>query len=86
LLLAWSAIFVAFPAASAALEFQFQSRWFRLLNLWWDVGMVGASCFGSLQDPKNYPLLPWSFAAVGGVCLTAVTMLRRNLRAVEVVA
>jgi hypothetical protein len=86
LLLVWSAIYVALPAASAALEFQFRIREFHLINLWWDVGMIGAITFGSLQDARNYSLLPWAFAIVGVVCLGCGWILQRNLRAVEIVS
>jgi hypothetical protein len=86
LLLAWSALFVALPVLSVALEFQFRSRWFRLVNIWWDVGMLGAMSFGSLQDSRNLPLRPWVALTVFGVLLVSAAVIRRNLRAVEAVA
>jgi len=85
LVLAWSALFVALPAISAALEYQFRTRWFRLLNVWWDVGMVGAMSFGSLQDQKNLPLRPWVALTVFGLAVLCIWAIRRNLRAVEAV-
>jgi ABC-type transport system involved in multi-copper enzyme maturation permease subunit len=86
LLLVWTAMFVALPALSQALEFQFRSRWFRLVNVWWDVGMLGAMSFGSLQDPKNAPLRPWVALTVGLIAVGCIWLIRRNLRAVESVS
>lgn len=85
LLLAWTAMFVALPALSQGLEFQFHSRWFRLVNIWWDVGMLGAMSFGSLQDPKNAPLRPWVALTVALLSIVCVWLIRKNLRAVEAV-
>lgn len=85
LLLAWSALFVALPALSAAMEYQFKTRWFRLANIWWDVGMMGAMSFGSLQDNRNLPLRPWVVATMACVVVGSILMIRRNLRAVEAV-
>lgn len=85
LLLAWTALFVALPAMSAALEYQFRIRSFRLMNVWWDVGMLGAMSFGSLQDPKNLPLRPWVGVTVALLLILCIWVIRRNLRAVEAV-
>jgi len=86
LILAWSALFVALPVVSAALEYQFHSRWFRLVNLWWDVGMLGAMSFGSLQDPKNLPLRPWVVLTIVLVIALCIRLVYRNLKAVEAAA
>jgi hypothetical protein len=85
LLLAWTAIFVALPALSAALEYQFHNRWFRMVNIWWDVGMLGAMSFGSLQDPKNLPYRPWVVLTIVLLAVCCVWLIRKNLRAVEAV-
>ena len=84
-LLAWSALFVALPALSAALEHQFRTRWFRLGNVWWDVGMLGAMSFGSLQDQRNLLFRPWVVLTMGCLIAASVVLIRRNLRAVEAV-
>jgi ABC-type transport system involved in multi-copper enzyme maturation permease subunit len=85
LLLAWSALFVALPVLSGALEYQFRSRWFRLINVWWDVGMLGAMSFGTLQDQRNLPLRPWVALVVVALLTICILLIRRNLKAVEAV-
>ena len=85
LLVCWSALFAGLAVLGGALEVQSGERGWRLLGLWWDIAIVGAYAFGAPEDPLNWPYVKWAFAVLGGLALAAAWVVRRNLRAVEVV-
>jgi len=79
------AVYGVIPLIAGWIETITNRRAWRLLNLWWDIGMMGAASFGSFVDPTNGPYFKWAACVVALVCALSLWTLRRNLRPIEVV-
>ncbi|MCO6459632.1 MAG: hypothetical protein J5I93_30320 [Pirellulaceae bacterium] len=84
LIMSWACVFVFLPSVGGLLRSAFDDRRWLLLNLWDNVRLLGAWCFGALSGGDR-ELSVGALVIVGLVCLiSAVTSIPR-LRATQVV-
>jgi ABC-type transport system involved in multi-copper enzyme maturation permease subunit len=89
LIMAWTAVFLLCRQLATALVegLHVDPRW-RLIDLWNNLGLVGAWCLrmGPEEfDPATQPPLWAAGLVLGGVCAACLTYLCLRLRAVEIV-
>jgi len=86
LVMTWTGIFVLLPALGESLRHISDNRIWRLLNLRYDLYLLGGKFFGALRVERDEPeLVRWAGWIVASVCLTCLLVVVRRVRAVEVV-
>ncbi len=90
LVMIWTAVFVLTRIVGELLAEVFESPWWRLLDLWNDLYLIGLWLLGAEFVPSRIggPQPPvWAAGCVAvGVCVGSLLLLRRRIRAVEVVS
>ena len=84
LVLSWICIFLVIPPIAVFLRHIYDDRYWLLMNLWWDVRLVGQWCFGTVR-PRHEEMLPYAFAVVIAVCIASLLVAIPKIRAVKVV-
>ena len=86
LVMTWTGIFVLLPALGETLRRISDKRIWRVLNLRYDLYLLGSKCFGALQIQREEPeLARWAGWIVPLICLMCLIVVVRRVRAVEVV-
>lgn len=86
LVITWVGIFLLLPALGESMRHIRDDRIWRLLNLRYDLYLLGGQFFGALDERRGEPeLARWAAWVVPGVCLLCLFMVIRRVRAVEVV-
>lgn len=85
LVMVWTGVFVFLPVLSELLRFLQHQVFWRLLDLWRDMQLLGDWCFGALDNQSEWDRLPW--AAVVCLTLTVVStgVLLHRVKAIEIV-
>jgi len=83
LVLSWTCIFLIIPPIAGFLRHIYHDRYWLLMNLWWDVRLVGQWCFGTVR-PRHEEMLPYAFAVVITVCIVSLVAAIPKIRAVRV--
>ena len=86
LVMTWTGIFVLLPALGESLRHISDNRTWRLLNLRYDLYLLGGKFFGALRLDRDEPALaPRAGWIVAFVCVACLLVVVRRVRAVEVV-
>lgn len=83
----WSSLFVLLSSMSRYLRSgdDDSSRWWRLIDPWSDIRLVGKMCFGVYRDAVEEQMAWYALAILSCVCTLALVALARRVRAVEIV-
>ena len=81
----WSTLFVMLGTMSGQLRRFWENEYWRLLDPWQDMKLVGRLCFDTYKKPYERDLAWWALAIVVGVCSLSIVLLMHRVRAVEVV-
>jgi hypothetical protein len=86
LVMSWTCIFLLLPILSESLRHIRDNRMWRLLNLRYDLRVLGSWCFGSLREDRDEVQLAfWAAWIVLALCLGCLAAFLYRARAVEVV-
>lgn len=84
LVLSWIGIFLIIPPITIFLRHIYDDRHWLLMNLWWDIRLVGHWCFGTVR-PRDEAILPYAFAVLITVCIASLLVAIPKIRAIKVV-
>jgi hypothetical protein len=86
LVMIWTCIFMLLPVLGETLRRIHDNRMWRLLNLRYDLHLIGSWCFGAIEHRRIEPqMVFWAAWIVPAVCVLSLLLLLRRVRAVEVV-
>jgi len=83
LVLSWTCIFLIIPPFAGLLRHIYGNQHWLLMNLWWDVRLVGQWCFGTVR-PRHEEMLPYAFAVLIAICIASLVVAIPKIRAVRV--
>jgi hypothetical protein len=83
--IAWVGTFLLLGALSELLRNIFDNKYWRLLNLWRDMRMVGRLCFDRIDDPLDRRIAWFALAILSTLCVVCLVALVHRVRAVDVV-
>jgi ABC-2 type transport system permease protein len=83
--IAWVGAFLLLGVLSELLRNVFDDRYWRLLNLWRDMRMVGRLCFDRIDDPTDLRMAWYALAILSTLCVVSLIALVHRVRAVDVV-
>jgi hypothetical protein len=81
----WASLFVLLGRLGAYLHRETEVEYWRLLDPYHDMRLVGRLCFGAFRDDAQRQLAWWALAILGSLCAAALVALVHRVRAVEVV-
>ncbi len=83
LVLSWICIFLIMPPIAGFLRHIYDDRRWLLLNLWWDIRLIGQWCFGTVRE-RHAEILPYASIVVIAVCVVSLLVAIPKIRAVKV--
>lgn len=83
--IAWASLFLLVGRLGSFLYRETDNAYWRLLDPWRDMRLVGRLCFGSFRDEADRTLAWWALALLGSLCAVALLALVHRVRAVDVV-
>lgn len=83
--IAWASLFLLLGRLGGYLYRETQVDYWRLLDPWRDMRLVGRLCFGSFRDDVDRELAWWALGILGTLCAAALAALVYRVRAVDVV-
>ncbi len=81
----WASLFLVLGRVGEYLSRETESHYWRLLDPWRDMRLVGRLCFGSFPKETDRDLAWWSLAILSSLCAVALVALVHRVRAVDVV-
>jgi hypothetical protein len=84
IVVAWSSLFVLLRGMRSILADRDSPYW-NLIDLWYDMQVVGRLAFDKLRDETEQRVAYWAVALLAAVCALALTALVHRVRAVEIV-
>jgi ABC-2 type transport system permease protein len=81
----WTSLFVLSGALASMLRDSTGDRRWLLVSPWYDIRQAGRMFFGEFRHPADRNLSEYAAMIVAGACVTALLLLVRKVRAVEVV-
>jgi hypothetical protein len=81
----WASIFLLFGWLGDYLFRETEVIYWRLLDPWRDMRLVGQLCFGRFRRESDRELAGWALLILGSLCIAALFALVRRVRAVDVV-
>jgi ABC-2 type transport system permease protein len=83
--IAWASLFLLLGRLGGYLYRETRVEYWRLLDPWRDMRLVGRLCFGSFPNPDDRELAWWALGILGTLCGLALAALVHRVRAVDVV-
>ncbi|REK11439.1 MAG: hypothetical protein DWQ37_14240 [Planctomycetota bacterium] len=83
--IAWASLFLLVGRLGSFLYRETDNAYWRLLDPWRDMRLVGRLCFGSFRDETDRTLAWWALAILTTLCAVALLALVHRVRAVDVV-
>jgi ABC-type transport system involved in multi-copper enzyme maturation permease subunit len=83
--IAWASLFLLLGRLGGYLYRETRVEYWRLLDPWRDMRLVGRLCFGSFRGEVDRELAWWALAILGTLCAVALAALVHRVRAVDVV-
>jgi hypothetical protein len=83
--IAWASLFLLLGRLGGYLYRETRVEYWRLLDPWRDMRLVGRLCFGSFGKGADRELAWWALAILGTLCAVALVALVHRVRAVDVV-
>lgn len=83
--IAWTTLFVLLGRLSSYMSRETQSEYWRLLDPWRDMRLVGRLCFGTFRDDAEAQLALQALLILVSLCALALAALVYRIRAVDVV-
>lgn len=83
--IAWTTLFLLLGRLGSYMHRETHSEYWRLLDPWRDMRMVGRLCFGTFGDRSEVQLALWALAILASLCAVAMVALVWRIRAVDVV-
>jgi len=83
--IAWASIFLLLGRVGDFLFRETQAEYWRLLDPWRDMRLVGQLCFGSFRREIDQELAWWALGILGTICTVALVALVHRVRAVDIV-
>lgn len=84
LVMSWSCLFVLVPALGRVLRSVYGNRSWLLLDVWYDIRLVGMRCFGDLRE-RDAKLFVAALVILSVVCVSSALLSIPRVRAVKVV-
>jgi hypothetical protein len=81
----WATIFLLLGSLSGYLRRATENEYWRLMDPWWDMRIVGRMIFGSFRTDIEGELAVWATLLLIGVCSVALLALVHRVRAVDIV-
>ncbi|MEX0678547.1 MAG: hypothetical protein WD063_15810 [Pirellulales bacterium] len=81
----WASLFLLLGRLGGYLYRETRVDYWRLLDPWRDMRLVGRLCFGAFRDQTDRELAWWALAILGSLCAVALVALVHRVRAVDVV-
>ena len=81
----WASLFLLLGRLGDYLYRETESEYWRLLDPWRDMRLVGRLCFGSFPHEIDRELAWWALALLGSLCAVSLLALVHRVRAVDVV-
>jgi ABC-type transport system involved in multi-copper enzyme maturation permease subunit len=81
----WASLFVLLGRLGAYLHRETEVEYWRLLDPYRDMRLVGRLCFGAFRDDAERQLAWWALAILTSLCAAALVALVHRVRAVEIV-
>ena len=81
----WATLFLLIGRLGDYLYRETDEAYWRLLDPWRDMRLVGRLCFGTFRRDIDHELAWWSLGILTSVCAVALVALVHRVRAVEVV-
>ena len=83
--IAWASLFLLLGRLGDYLFRETEVEYFRLLDPWRDMRLVGRLCFGSFRRPIDEELAWWAFGILTTLCAVALLALVHRVRAVDII-
>jgi hypothetical protein len=83
--IAWASLFLLVGRLGSYLYRETDNAYWRLLDPWRDMRLVGRLCFGSFRDETDRELAWWALLILGSLCAVSLAALVHRVRAVDVV-
>lgn len=81
----WAGLVLFLPALGEILSQAYAEPRYRVLNILWDIRILGAWCLGALDAAEDQQLLAWAAATLAAVCVASVAAIVPRMRDVKVV-
>ncbi len=81
----WASLFLLLGRLGGYLYRETHVEYWRLMDPWRDMRLVGRLCFGVFRDEADRELAWWALAILGSLCAVALVALVHRVRAVDVV-
>jgi ABC-2 type transport system permease protein len=81
----WASVFLLFGWLGDYLFKETEVIYWRLLDPWRDMRLVGQLCFGRFRRETDRELAGWALLILGSLCAIALVALVRRVRAVDIV-
>jgi ABC-2 type transport system permease protein len=81
----WASLFLLVGRLGDYLFIETKNEYWRLLDPWRDMRLVGQLCFASFRREIDHELAWWAFTILGSVCAAALVALVHRVRAVDIV-
>ncbi len=81
----WASLFLLIGRLGHYLYRETDNQYWRLLDPWRDMRLVGRLCFGTFRDEADREMAWWSLAILTSLCAVALVALVHRVRAVDVV-
>jgi hypothetical protein len=81
----WASLFLLLGRLGDYLYRETEEDWWRLLDPWRDMRLVGQLCFGTFRREIDEKLAWWALAILSTLCAVALVALVHRVRAVDVV-
>jgi hypothetical protein len=81
----WASLFLLLGRLAGYLQRETENEYWRLLDPWRDMRLVGRLCFGSFRDDIERELAWWSLLILTTLCAAALVALVHRVRAVDIV-
>jgi len=81
----WASLFLLLGRLGGYLYRETRVDYWRLLDPWRDMRLVGRLSFGAFRDQTDRELAWWALAILGSLCAVAMVALVHRVRAVDVI-
>jgi ABC-2 type transport system permease protein len=83
--IAWASLFLLIGRLGDYLYRETEEDFWRLLDPWRDMRLVGQLCFGRFRREIDHDLAWWALGILGSLCAVALVALVHRVRAVDIV-
>jgi hypothetical protein len=81
----WASLFLLLGRLGYYLFRETENQYWRLLDPWRDMRLVGRLCFGTFRDETEWEMAWWSLLILSTLCIASLAALVYRVRAVDVV-